>query len=353
MRSSYNTNDVELLLKDITGVVKPQPTEEREKLIQQGKHYSEMLPIEYVPTEKYMEIYEESLKQFAKVNAKAIGVLSDKIIKRRGKDVVLVSLARAGIPAGILIKRYIKKKYNIEIKHYSISIIRGRGIDKNAVNYILSKHKPEQIVFVDGWIGKGAILKELRKDVQEFKGVSSELAVIADPAGVSDLYGTREDILIPSSCLNSTVSGLISRTFLRDDIIKENDFHGAVFYENLKGSDLSYAFIEAIEKEFDFSDEAETKEITYSKYRYGREEVEAIATEYGIDDINLVKPGIGETTRVLLRRVPWKILIDEKVKDEPELSALKRLAKEKNVPVEFHPLEHYKVCGIIKKLADA
>ncbi|SER75154.1 cysteine protease StiP family protein [Lachnobacterium bovis] len=353
MRSSYNINDVELLLKDITGLVEPQPTEEREKLIQQGKHYSEMLPIEYVPTEKYMQIYEESLQQFAKVNAKAIGILSDKIISQKGKDVVLVSLARAGIPAGILIKRYIQKKYNFEVKHYSISIIRGRGIDKNAINYILKRYKANQIVFVDGWIGKGAILKELKKDVLEFEGLSSELAVIADPAGVSSLYGTREDILIPSSCLNSTVSGLISRTFLREDIIKKNDFHGAVYYENLENSDLSYEFIEAIEKEFVFSDCVQEKEIIYNKYRYGKDEVEAIAKEYGIDDINLVKPGIGETTRVLLRRVPWKILIDEKVKDEPELSALKRLAKEKNVPVEFHPLEHYKACGIIKKLADA
>ena len=39
MRSSYRDEDVTLLLKDITGMVQPQPTEEREKLIQAGKHY--------------------------------------------------------------------------------------------------------------------------------------------------------------------------------------------------------------------------------------------------------------------------------------------------------------------------
>ena len=38
MRSSYRDEDVTLLLKDITGLVKPQPTEERERLIQSGKH---------------------------------------------------------------------------------------------------------------------------------------------------------------------------------------------------------------------------------------------------------------------------------------------------------------------------
>ena len=54
------------------------------------------------------------------------------------------------------------------------------------------------------------------------------------PANITELCGTHEDILIASSCLNSTVSGLISRTFLRNDIIGINDFHGAVYYEELE-----------------------------------------------------------------------------------------------------------------------
>ena len=66
MRRSYRDEDVTLLLKDITGMVQPQPTEEREKLIQAGKHYREMLPVEYVPTEKYMQVSREALKNYAK-----------------------------------------------------------------------------------------------------------------------------------------------------------------------------------------------------------------------------------------------------------------------------------------------
>ena len=49
-----------------------------------------------------------------------------------------------------------------------------------------------------------------------YEGVSADIAVVADPANVTELCGTHEDILIPSSCLNSTVSGLISRTFQAD-----------------------------------------------------------------------------------------------------------------------------------------
>lgn len=349
MRTSYKRNDVELLLKDITGLVEPQPTEEREKLIQSGKHYCEMLPIEYVPSEKYMKVYAEALNNYAEPTALAIGKLADKVIKAKGKAVVLVSLARAGIPIGILLKRYIRFKFGVDVPHYSISIIRGRGIDKNAMNYLLDRYRAGDLLFVDGWIGKGAIRNELKKDLQEFEGVSADIAVVADPANVTELCGTHEDLLIPSSCLNCTVSGLISRTFLREDIIGENDFHGAVYYGELQESDLSYAFIHAIEEKFQLDGVLEE----YYIEGKGIDEVKAIAEEFGIDDINLVKPGIGETTRVLLRRVPWKVLIDNRWKDHPQLAHIVRLAEEKNVPIAYYPLKHYRTCGIIKKLADA
>lgn len=349
MRSSYNEADVKLLLKDITGLVEPKSTEEREKLIQSGRHYSEMLPIEYVPTEKYMQVYREALEKYSKATAQAVGSLSDKIIDIKGKDVVLVSLARAGIPIGILVKRYIKMKYKIDIPHYSISIIRGRGIDDNAIKYLLDRYLPSQILFVDGWIGKGAILNELKKDIAVYDGVSADIAVIADPANVTELCGTHEDILIPSSCLNSTVSGLVSRTFLRDDIIGPDDFHGAVYYGELKNSDLSYEFIHAIEEKFSVNNTSSL----YQVQGLGIDEVRSIADKFNVNDINLIKPGIGETTRVLLRRVPWKVLIDYKYKDNQELSHIVRLAEEKNVPIEYYSLKHYKCCGIIKKLAYA
>ena len=348
MRSSYKEEDVILLLKDITGLVKPQSTEERERMIQSGRHYCEMLPVEYAPSEKYMEAYHTALKGYAGQTAKAVGKLADKIISARGKTIVLVSLARAGIPAGILLKRYLNWKYQINPVHYAISIIRGMGIDKNAVSYILQRHKPEDILFVDGWIGKGAIQNELEQAVKEFQGISKDLAVLADPAGITKFYGTHEDLLIPSACLNSTISGLISRTFFRRDIIEENDFHGAVYYENLQKADLSYPFIYAIEAEF----KKENKEIEKIFHDNGMDEVKQIAQNYDIQDINFIKPGIGETTRVLLRRVPWKVLIGEEFKHDAALEHIKRLAEEKGVEIEYYPLKHYKSCGIIKKIAD-
>lgn len=349
MKSSYSEKDVILLLKDITGLVQPQPTEARERRIQDGTHYCEMLPIEYAPSDVYMKVYHQVLNSYAASTAHAVGILSERIIKARGKAVVLVSLARAGTPVGILLKRYLAFKYSLNVPHYSISIIRGRGIDQNAIRHILSRHSAQELLFVDGWIGKGAILGELEKSVADFPGISPALAVLADPANVTQLCGTHNDILIPSACLNCTVSGLISRTFLRNDIINPDDFHGAVYYEQLEQEDLSLSFLEAICSHFAL----ENLPDNFTPKTSGMDEVTRIAKEFCINDINLIKPGIGETTRVLLRRVPWKVLISTKHKGDSSLTHILRLAEEKGVPVKYYPLNNYKVCGIIRSMADA
>lgn len=356
MRSTYKEEDVVLLLKDITGMLAPQSTEERERRIQSGTHYSEMLPREYVPTPEYMEAYREALRHYAAGTAQAAAGAAELVYAEKGRDLVLVSLARAGIPAGILMKHYLRRQYGFEVPHYGISIIRDRGIDKNAMRYLLERFRPEQLQFVDGWIGKGAILRELERECRAFPGVSPELAVLADPAGLTRLAGTREDLLIPSSCLNCTVSGLISRTVLRDDLIGPDDFHGAVYYGEMEEQDLSYDFLHTVEAEFDGNgSQRETKVLdpeNAGRLRNGFQEVEEIVSHFGISDINFVKPGIGETTRVLLRRVPHQILIREAERDSPMLRHLLRLAEEKQVPVEFYPLEHYRACGIIRKCRD-
>ena len=181
MQSSYSNHDVTLLLKDITDMVHPLETKQREILIQKGTHYCEMLPLEYRPSPKYMEAYDMALKNFAEPTADAVCQVSEKIYLHKKKNIVLISLARAGIPIGILIKHYLDKKYNLCVPHYSVSIIRGRGIDTNAVNYILARHNAADIQFVDGWIGKGAIQNELRDAMKSYPEINTNLAVLADP----------------------------------------------------------------------------------------------------------------------------------------------------------------------------
>lgn len=350
MRSTFQESDVTLLLKDISGLVEPLPAETRERYIQSGTHYCEMLPLEYEPSPQYMIAYQAALKNYAKTTADAIASLAEKIYAQKGTPLVIVSLARAGTPIGVLIKRYLEKKYCIKVMHYSISIIRGRGIDRNAIDYILAHHKAENIQFVDGWIGKGAILGELARELQDYAQLSSELAVVSDPANLTDLCGTHEDFLIPSSCLNATVTGLISRTFYRSDIIGKKDFHGAAFLEEFAKDDLTGEHLAAIEREFDYR----VRDKVCVRGLSGKDVVQEIAAAYAVNDINFIKPGIGETTRVLLRRIPWKILINQKHSSTSELQHIIQLARDKGVPVELSSVDlgNYKVCGLIKNLVD-
>ncbi len=108
------------------------------------------------------------------------------------------SLARAGIPAAILIKRYLKTRYDLDLYHYTISIIRGKGIDENAIKYMLHHHPNKALQFIDGWTGKGAITRELDEAIQGFNAtyktrLENNLAVIADPGDCVSYYGTRAD----------------------------------------------------------------------------------------------------------------------------------------------------------------
>ena len=77
--------------------------------------------------------------------------------------------------------------------------------------------------------------------------------------------------------------------------------------------------------------------------------VEAVAAAHGMTDVNLVKPGVGETTRVLLRRVPWKVLVRPGA--AADLEHVLYLAADRGVPVEEVPGLPYSCIGIISPQA--
>ena len=182
MFSTYQSQDVTILLKDITGLVTPLGTREREARIQSGVHYSEMLPLEYEPSPAYLAAYHDALERYAGITAEAVARAAEQIWESRGRQCALVSLARAGTPIGILIRRYLQGRYGADLPHYTISIIRGRGIDRNAMAYLLDRHAPGDIQFVDGWTGKGAIQRQLDAAMTDYPGVSPGISSSPAPA---------------------------------------------------------------------------------------------------------------------------------------------------------------------------
>ena len=350
--SSYAPEEVGWLLKDLSETELEAPTEEREEAIQSGgAHYAESLPVEYQPSAEYQALFRAALDTSAGRMARAVGAVTELVLAERGPDAVLVSLARAGTPVGVLMRRWARHAHGLELPHYAVSIVRGRGIDTTALRWLAEHHDPAQVVFVDGWTGKGAITRELAEAVKPYGSFDPEIAVLADPGGCVRTYGTRDDFLIPSACLNSTVSGLISRTVLRADLIGPDDFHGAKFYRELAGADVSGLFLDTVQARFaEVGDEVahDVKALQAadrSPTWEGWAAVERISEEYGINDVNLVKPGVGETTRVLLRRVPWKILAQRGA--GADLDHVRLLAEQRGVPVEEVDGLPYSCVGLI------
>ncbi|MEU3566264.1 phosphoribosyltransferase [Kitasatospora sp. NPDC006786] len=350
--SSYPAEEVAWLLKDLSGVALEAPTEEREEAVQNGgAHYAESLPVEYQPSPEYQELFQQALRGSAARIALAVGTVAETLLRERGPGLVLASLARAGTPVGILVRRWLAFAHGLSVPHYAVSIVRGRGIDPVALRYLAAHHRAQDVVFVDGWTGKGAITRELAGALAG-TDFDPDLAVLADPGRCVRTYGTRDDFLIPSACLNSTVSGLVSRTVLRAGLIGPDDFHGAKHYAELAGSDVSAAFLDAVAARFGEVRAAVAEgagRLADDPQRApdwaGWAAVERISAEYGIDNVNLVKPGVGETTRVLLRRVPWRILARRGA--GADLDHVRLLAAQRGVEVEEVDGLPYTCVGLI------
>lgn len=352
-----------MLLTEIAGAELELPTEVREQLMQGGGHYAETLPIEYEPTAEYEALFQSLLAQHAARIALLTQVLAKRIVQEATGQPVLVSLARAGTPVGVLLRRALLLD-GIDAPHYTVSIVRERGLDPRALAYLTERYDPERIVFVDGWTGKGAIQWELQEALdlhaeQHGIRIPSRLAVLTDPAHVAELTASRADELIPSACLNSTVSGLLSRTIIRPDLTGPDAFHGVRVYREFAHRDVSRHYVDVIAGYFAGAGGSGSAEAVDAGLRAaeqlapadgrGLREVQAVQAEYGIGNVHRVKPGIGETTRVLLRRLPEGIVVDPRYTSR--LDHILMLARDRGVPVHERTNDVYACFGLIEDKA--
>jgi hypothetical protein len=357
---SYASDDVQILLKRLplqafVGVA------EKEALIQSGKrHYSEMLSPESLPSARYLGVFRQAWLGNRSRMARDCLVLAGLVANNRPGGITLVSLARAGIPVGVVAKRILHTVFDRTAAHYAISIIRDRGIDEVALKHILDHgHAPESIVFVDGWTGKGVIARELDHWVDRFNrrhgaAIDKGLYVLSDLAGTAAHASSSADYLIPSSILNATVSGLVSRSIL-NDAIGPDDFHGCVYYEQFGAHDQSRTFVDDVVAAA--TDIVRTDGLpAVARFDRGaaaavsRQCMAAIGQAYGITDPNLIKPGIGEATRVLLRRMPRRLILRDPA--GPDVAHLRILASEKAVPVTVDTTLPYQAVALIRNTSD-
>lgn len=364
---SYRPQDVTFLLQ--IDDLEPTPLAEKEYLIQSGeKHYSQMISVEQPPSDEQMRHFHYAFEQGAGRLASDVQKIANSLRKRfKEQPIILVSLVRAGVPLGVLLKHTIAKHQ--PCLHYGISIIRDRGIDFAALHAIIDQHGVENIVFVDGWTGKGAICRELTQNLADYPALFDagwdipRLVTLADLGGYSWLSAGCEDWLIPFGILGSVISGLTSRTILKDQIdfesAKQNcyqsqNWHSCLIYQHLSKQDISVDFVEKILTRIAQNPCLEcvewNNEVRLTQQKICLETIAWISQTYDVQNINRIKPSIAEATRAVLRRVPERILIRDPA--NPHVQLLLHFAQEQHIPVDIlgAQLGPYHAVTLIKKV---
>ena len=365
---SYLPSEVTLLLDIVSAdsVNDISPTQ-KEALIQSGqRHYSDMLTLEKPPSATHEALYNQALAAGKQRMANDVTNLAFSLHQlfhacvSASQPLILVSLVRAGLPIGVLLQKALSDasaSYALASQHYGVSIIRDRGLDPVALQYILQQHPRSPIVFVDGWTGKGAIYGELQRSLAKITDKRQQaqlfhqgdgvipLVTLADPAGVAWLSASDDDWLMPASLLNSTVSGLISRTLYREP---SDGLHQAVYYDKLQPWDRSGEFIQTID--------ALRQQTPLSTPLTGKllpifatqSVIDDLAARFAISNRNRIKPTIAEATRAILRRDPECVLVNE-MADGQDTALLRHLCEEKNIQlIADTSIAPYQAVTIIK-----
>ena len=365
---SYLPAEVTLLLDIVSAdsVNDISPTQ-KEALIQSGqRHYSDMLTLEKPPSATHEALYNQALAAGKQRMANDVTSLAFSLHQlfhacvSASQPLILVSLVRAGLPIGVLLQKALSDasaSYALASQHYGVSIIRDRGLDPVALQYILQQHPHSPIVFVDGWTGKGAIYGELQRSLAQITDKQQQaqlfhqgdrvipLVTLADPAGVAWLSASDDDWLMPASLLNSTVSGLISRTLYREP---SDGLHQAVYYDKLQPWDRSGEFIQTIDA---LRQQTPSPMLLTGKLLptfTTQSVIEDLAARFAISNRNRIKPTIAEATRAILRRDPECVLVNE-MADGQDTALLRHLCKEKNIQlIEDASIAPYQAVTIIK-----
>ncbi|AFZ67459.1 cysteine protease StiP family protein [Deinococcus peraridilitoris] len=357
VRSTYAPEDVTYLLREIQAQFVS--VEEKERLIQSGeRHYGQLLSPEQPPRPEYQALFERALHEGAPQLARHVAGLARvvheevRIRRRVNSAIVLVSLARGGTPIGVLVTRALRSLYGEEVHHYGVSIVRDHGIDGVALDFIRARHTDGSVIFLDGWTGKGVIAAELRRSVKTYNAtrgsaLQGELFVVSDPGGAAARCATRLDYLVPNAMLGATVAGLVSRTVLPGPA---GDLHGSAFLAQLAAHDVTRHFVDTVSLHFPGQAPPEGNRLSgQDVYKAAQTFLHDVQHHAGPRPVNHVKPGVGEATRVLLRRAPEVLILRDP--HAPEVQHLLSLAQERQVPVQVWPgVMPYSACALIRSV---
>lgn len=331
MQSSYKDGQVTCLFSNFEGNLLS--IEDKEAMIRSGENYGNILSEEDRPEDEYLNIFDNLNKKLSTKLSVPIMQLVEHFHTTHpvGRPIVLLSIARAGTPIGVVISSILKSRFNREVHHYSISVIHGYGIDKFAMDYVLKNHSNEDVIFLDGWVSQGRITKTIESTASNWS-VNPQLYCVSDPSGIQNAVATREDILLPSAILNATVSGLLSRS-----VYNSEGFDTVEYYSQYKDIDRTHHFIDQLVSCCNEIDNIPQRDIIdcSSQRLKALKQINNFCNQYGVIEKD-IKVGIGEVSRSLLRRIPTLVVVDHSAKEEVEHMIY--LSKKRNIELVFKNL---------------
>ena len=204
------------LLKDLSHVALEGDIADRERAIQSGRaHYAESLPVEFQPDEEYQKLFRTALSESADRLATAIGAVTDLLITDRVAKSGATDLTWCRWPGPA-------PRWNPHAPlggpHPWARPAALHHLDRPGPRYRLGGARLSfpgtvRVGGVRRWLDrKGRHRKGTHRRTRRVRGgrrsvLSDDLAVLADPGYCVRTFGTRDDFLIASACLNSTVSG--------------------------------------------------------------------------------------------------------------------------------------------------
>jgi hypothetical protein len=347
---SYLASDVTFVLQAVN--VPLLSIAEKERQIQSGTHYGQLLSAEAAPNAAYLKLFHQTLHTNGPRMAADVWHLAAHLNEQaqQGQALLLVSLARGGTPVGVLLKRLLTR-WGRTVDHYSLSIIRDHGLDLLALRQVVEAHPGARLFFIDGWTGKGVIGRELARSVALLNrqlapalALDPALYTLSDPGGFAT-FGNEHDYLLPHAMLNATVSGLISRS-----VLTEQGFHGTMLLENLAAHDHSRFFVDAMTALLPTKTPTATLPAAQQPKASRQHQVEQLLGElqqrFGARPLNHIKPGIGEASRVLLRRNPHLLLLRDPA--SADVAHLLQIASERAVRIETHSAMPFQAVALIE-----
>lgn len=163
--------------------------------------FSRVFKPKFILSGKYAKIYYKIFKKISKSNAQDLITLATRLFLRYdNKKIVLLPIARGGIPVALGIKILSQKLYKIDIPLAPVASLPYVGIDRNHVAWLADKYKGKVLVFIDGWNSTGrtqrSVYYAMRKiNTSRKKKIIYVFCVLYDLLESVSIFGRREDIL--------------------------------------------------------------------------------------------------------------------------------------------------------------